>query len=478
MALPGRGWSGLKKCAEVLPMSSESSSFAIEVKNLGKCYEIYAKPQDRLKQIILPHLRRIINQEPVTYYREFWALHDVSLQVRRGETMAIIGQNGSGKSTLLQLICGTLFPTCGTVTTQGRIAALLELGAGFNSEFTGEENVYLSGMLYGLTETQLAKRFDSIVKFAEIGDFISQPVKTYSSGMYVRLAFSIAAHVDADILIVDEALSVGDMRFTQKCMRFLREFQQTGTLLFVSHDTGAVTNLCTRAIWLDHGAVRMDGEAKETVETYLAEQHALDRSTQGSTVKITASQKQRNTLTHNAIDPRWEILRENEAATRFKVFEFDPDKIDNEFGEHNVTIEHVELLDDDGKPVVLTVGGEIVQLKILVIIHAALQNLIFGFYFKDRLGQRLFGDNTFLTYNNRQINGEAGQRWQATFRFRMPMLPTGSYSFDVSVATGSQEDHTQQHWIYDALTLRAVESSMRYGLIGIPMFDITVAPEV
>jgi len=459
-------------------MSSENSSFAIDVKNLGKCYEIYAKPQDRLKQIILPRLKRIIGQEPVTYYREFWALHDVSLRIHRGETVAIIGQNGSGKSTLLQLICGTLFPTCGTVTTQGRIAALLELGAGFNSEFTGEENIYLSGMLYGLNEAQLTERFESIIKFAEIGDFISQPVKTYSSGMYVRLAFSIAAHVDADILIVDEALSVGDMRFTQKCMRFLREFQQNGTLLFVSHDTGAVTNLCTRAIWLDHGAVRMDGEAKETVETYLAEQHALDRSAQGSTVKITTPQKRRDILTHDAIDPRWNILRKNGAATRFKVFEFDPDSANNEFGAHNATIECVGLINEDGKPVTLTVGGEIVQLQILVMIHVPLQNLIFGFYFKDRLGQRLFGDNTFLTYSDRQINSDAGQRLQATFRFRMPMLPTGPYSFDVSVATGSQEDHTQQHWIYDALTLRAVESSMRYGLIGIPMFDITVSKEI
>jgi len=296
--------------------------------------------------------------------------------------------------------------------------------------------------------------------------------------MYVRLAFSIAAHVDADILIVDEALSVGDMRFTQKCMRFLREFQQNGTLLFVSHDTGAVTNLCTRAIWLDHGAVRMDGEAKETVETYLAEQHALDRSAQGSTVKITTPQKRRDILTHDAIDPRWNILRKNGAATRFKVFEFDPDSANNEFGAHNATIECVGLINEDGKPVTLTVGGEIVQLQILVMIHVPLQNLIFGFYFKDRLGQRLFGDNTFLTYSDRQINSDAGQRLQATFRFRMPMLPTGPYSFDVSVATGSQEDHTQQHWIYDALTLRAVESSMRYGLIGIPMFDITVSKEI
>ena len=175
-------------------------------------------------------------------------------------------------------------PTTGGVRIAGRIAALLELGAGFNTEFSGRENVFLSGLLYGISREELARRYDSIVAFAEIGEFIDQPVKTYSSGMYVRLAFSIAAHVDADVLVVDEALSVGDVRFTQKCMRFLREFQKTGTLLFVSHDTSAVVGLCSRAVWLDHGSLRMDGSAKETVEVYLAAQHALDREAEGDSV--------------------------------------------------------------------------------------------------------------------------------------------------------------------------------------------------
>ncbi len=170
----------------------------------------------------------------------------------------------------------------------GRIAALLELGAGFNPEFTGKENVYLSGLLYGIPEGELRKRYPSIVEFADIGDFINQPVKTYSSGMYVRLAFAIAAHVDADTLVIDEALSVGDVRFTQKCMRYLREFQKRGTLLFVSHDTGAVTSLCSRAIWLDSGRMVMDGSARDVVESYLAEQHAADRASLGESVKVRA----------------------------------------------------------------------------------------------------------------------------------------------------------------------------------------------
>ncbi|HDR8917309.1 TPA: ABC transporter ATP-binding protein [Burkholderia multivorans] len=458
-------------------MSSEQRPFAIEADGLGKRYEIYAAPQDRLKQMVLPRISRLLGRKPSSYFREFWALHDVSFNVRRGETVAIIGQNGSGKSTLLQLVCGTIYPSRGEVATHGRIAALLELGAGFNPEFTGEENVYLSGMLYGLTEAQLAERFDSIVKFAEIGEFISQPVKTYSSGMYVRLAFAIAAHVDADVLIVDEALSVGDVRFTQKCMRFLREFQKNGTLLFVSHDTGAVTNLCSRAIWLDHGVVRMDGDAKETVEAYLAEQHALDRGAQGAVVKVAAAKKQRENVPIDVVDSRWSVLRQNGVATRIEVFEFDPESWNGEFGARDAIIDDVTLTDESGRPLALVHGSEIVQLKISARVHAPLQNLIFGFYFKDRLGQRLFGDNTFLTHRSKQISGDAGQRWSAMFRFRMPMLPTGPYSIDVALATGTQDDHTQQHWIHDALTLRAVESSMRYGLVGIPMLDITISNE-
>ena len=197
-------------------MSSEELN--IRVEGLGKRYEIYKQPADRLKQMILPKLQRLAAVRPRAYFKEFWALREVSFEVRRGETVGIIGRNGSGKSTLLQMVCGTLTQTTGRVTVKGRIAALLELGAGFNVEFTGRENVFLSGLLYGIPEQELRKRYQSIVEFADIGDFIDQPVKTYSSGMYVRLAFAIIAHVDADTLIVDEALSVGDVRFTQKCM--------------------------------------------------------------------------------------------------------------------------------------------------------------------------------------------------------------------------------------------------------------------
>lgn len=205
-----------------------SNEIAIKVQNLSKCYHIYDNPRDRLKQFVAPRLQRLTWQHPKQYFREFWALKDVSFEVKKGETVGIIGRNGSGKSTLLQMICGTLTPTQGSIETNGRIAALLELGSGFNPEFTGRENVYMNASVLGLSNKEIDARFDDIVAFSDIGDFIEQPVKTYSSGMMVRLAFAVIAHVDADILIIDEALAVGDAFFTQKCMRFLRGFMKTG----------------------------------------------------------------------------------------------------------------------------------------------------------------------------------------------------------------------------------------------------------
>ena len=193
----------------------------------------------------------------------------VSFDVRRGEVVGIIGRNGSGKSTLLQLVCGTLTPSAGQVVAKGRVAALLELGAGFNPEFTGRENVYLNGAIMGLTTAEIDARYARIVEFADIGDFLDQPLKTYSTGMVVRLAFAVIAHVDADVLVIDEALAVGDAFFVQKCMRFLREFMKRGTILFVSHDIGAIVNLCHRALWLHKGEVMLDGSPKDVTEAYL-----------------------------------------------------------------------------------------------------------------------------------------------------------------------------------------------------------------
>jgi lipopolysaccharide transport system ATP-binding protein len=214
---------------------------AISLNNVSKCFKRYARPVDRLKEMLLPNR---------SYAQEFWALRDISFDVMKGETIGIIGRNGAGKSTLLQMICGTLAPTSGKVQVNGRVAALLELGAGFNPEFTGRENVYMNGAIMGLSRVEVDERFDRVAAFADIKDFIDQPVKTYSSGMYVRLAFASAIHVDPDILIVDEALAVGDMFFQAKCMSRMRTMMESGvTVLFVSHDTSSVKALCQRGVF-------------------------------------------------------------------------------------------------------------------------------------------------------------------------------------------------------------------------------------
>ena len=242
-------------------MSSEA--FAVRVEGLGKTYQIYERPGDRLKQFLLPRVRRLIGSAGSDYFREFRALDAVSFDVRKGQVVGVIGRNGAGKSTLLQILCGTLSPTQGTVTIHGRVAALLELGSGFNPEFSGRENVYMNAALLGLTNAQIDQRYDRIVAFADIGRFIDQPVKTYSSGMFVRLAFAVIAHVDADILVIDEALSVGDVFFAQKCMRFLREFREGGgTTLFVSHDTASVIKLCDHVVWLEGGPEEGRGRSR------------------------------------------------------------------------------------------------------------------------------------------------------------------------------------------------------------------------
>src|SRR5690349_420468 len=241
----------------------------IRVNDLGKCYEIYDRPQDRLKQSIHPRLQRFVGRAPKKYYREFWALKQVSFDVNRGEAVGIIGRNGAGKSTLLQLICGTLNPTCGFVEVQGIVAALLELGSGFNPEFTGRENVYLSASMLGLGHEEIADRFDEIAAFADIGNFLEQPVKIYSSGMLMRLAFAVNTCINPEILIVDEALSVGDAPFQSKCFKRLRQLIDDGTsVLFVSHDISTVRSICSRALWLKNGHAEMWGDAKDVAKQY------------------------------------------------------------------------------------------------------------------------------------------------------------------------------------------------------------------
>jgi lipopolysaccharide transport system ATP-binding protein len=380
--------------------------------------------------------------------------------------VGIIGRNGSGKSTLLQIICGTLYPTAGEVQVQGRVAALLELGSGFNPEFTGRENVFFNAGILGQSEEVTRERFAAIEAFADIGEFIDQPVKTYSSGMLVRLAFAVIAHVDADVLVIDEALAVGDAFFTQKCMRFLREFMKTGTVLFVSHDTNAVKNLCNHAIWLDKGRLRQQGSPKAVCEAYLREFYA--QQGQGVDEEVDAPTE---ALPSDMLgDQRLPFLNASNLRNDLQVFPYDPEAAS--FGTGHARIKAVQLCDASGQPLAWAVGGEPVRLRIVARANRTLTQPIVGFVVKDRLGQVLFGENTYLSHQLDPVLCPAGEDLVAEFAFHMPRMPAGDYTVTASIAEGTQQDHVQHHWVFDALAFRSESSSASAGLVGLPMQEV------
>ena len=434
---------------------------AISVRGLGKCYQLYEKPLHRMLQSLVGGSRR--------YYQEFWALRDVDFEVMRGETLGIVGRNGAGKSTLLQLIAGTLRASEGTATTHGRVAALLELGSGFNPEFTGRQNVYLNASILGLSRKEIDARIDDILAYADIGEFVDQPTRNYSTGMVMRLAFAVVTHVDADILIVDEALAVGDAFFMQKCMRFLRDFRKRGTMLFVSHDGGAVTSLCDRAIWLEHGKVQRMGEARTVLDAYL-EASLIER--QGG---IGARGNRRTGLTPKQTDrpvnPRQELMDRSILRNDIHVFPFRPDV--EGFGESKARVTHVALCDESGHAVAVVLAGERVTLEIDLVAEHGMDNVIVGFYIKDRLGQMLFGDNTVMSHAEDFAVTE-GDVFRARFSFEMPRLGAADYFVTIGVAEGTQEQHVIQHWLHEAMRFTATGGGYGSGLVGLPMHDIAL----
>lgn len=439
-----------------------SFDFAIKVENLSKSYHIYNRPHDRLLQMLTRGRKQ--------FYREFWALNDVSFEIKKGTTVGIVGRNGSGKSTLLQMICGTLNPTGGTLETNGRIAALLELGSGFNLEFTGRENIYLNATVLGLTKKEIDDRFEEIRAFADIGDFIEQPIKTYSSGMVVRLAFAVIAHVDADILVIDEALAVGDAFFTQKCMRFLHEFMKTGTILFVSHDTGAIVNLCEQAILLNQGRLSKIGTPKEICELYLANLYEENQNVKGVEIQSSDQRSKKIILAEDYRDLREPLINSSTLRNDIEVFKFDQDKA--AFGTGNAEIVSVRLLDADNQPLSWFVGGEDLILEIRCLAKKDIFRPIIGFHFRDRLGQVIFCDNTYLVYKNQRISVQQNGEVVARFNFRLPLLPSGDYSISPAIAEGTQEEHIQHLWKHDALMIRVHSTSVVAGLIGLSMKSI------
>ena len=437
---------------------------SIKILNLSKVYRLYKDPIDRLKESLHPLRKK--------YHHQFYALKDINLQIFKNEVVGIIGRNGAGKSTLLKIMTGVTKQTTGTVRTNGKILSLLELGAGFNPELNGLENIYFNGSLFGICKEEMKGKVDSIINFADIGTFIDQPIKSYSSGMVVRLAFAIIANIDADILIIDEALSVGDAFFVQKCMRFLRKFIEDGTLIFVSHDSSAVLNLCSRAIWLSNGQIRADGLPKDISADYLAD---LYEETQGDcTINI---DEEKNKFLCDIIDKdkfqrdmRQDFINNSNLRNDIELFKFNHDA--ESFGRKGARIEMVRLIDENNNTISWVVGGEIVSIEIICSIFEDIFSPIIGFIVKDRLGQYIFADNTFLTYINKPIDVKTGERLTAKFTFSMPMMPKGEYCVCVAVAEGTQKEHIQHHWIHEALIFKVHSSAVCHGLLGIPMKNI------
>jgi lipopolysaccharide transport system ATP-binding protein len=440
-----------------------SSEIAVKIENISKCYHIYDKPRDRLMQMLMRGRKQ--------YFREFWAVRDVSFEIKKGETVGIVGRNGSGKSTLLQMICSTLNPTSGSLQTHGRIAALLELGSGFNPEFTGRENVYLNAAVLGLTKDETDERFDDILAFAEIGSFIEQPVKTYSSGMLVRLAFAVQAMVDPEILIVDEALAVGDEKFQRKCFARLEELKSRGTaILFVSHSGPQVIELCDRALLMERGECVMISTPQEVVRSYQRLIYAPELEQQ------VLLQEYRELSISSALSSRSQpvvgIAEADIEPSDTVVDSFDQGLVPETttiYPEQGARIEKIEIQDTGGRMLnVLTPMQRyrvVVSGKFLVDI----EKVYFGIHIRSISGAVISGQRH--PEDGRYIKcSKAGGRFCVEFWFDMKLLP-GTYF--VGGGVWSTVEPTCSHRVLDAIMFR-VQSNGPQNSFG--YCDLMAAP--
>ena len=446
-----------------------SSDIAIKVENLSKCYQIYDTPRDRLKQFVLPRVKRAVaplkqfvtrQPSPVTaYYKEFWALRDVSFEVRRGETIGIIGRNGSGKSTLLQMICGTLTPTTGTIQTSGRIAALLELGSGFNPEFTGRENVYMNASVLGLSRDEIDDCYDDIVSFADIGDFVNQPVKTYSSGMLVRLAFAVQAQVCPDILIVDEALAVGDVKFQAKCFDRLRQLKEGGTsILLVTHSSDQIVAHCSTGILLEQGKVLMNGEPRQAVNRYMDLLFGKQKKELLSPLPRSKGDKSVTVCDHEL------SVCEDLFSTRngYNAYEY-------RWGDGCATITDY-YLETAGVPFPsLIESGSDVVLKVAIRFNSDIFRPILGVTIKTKDGIAVYGVNSdtldFVPFGEL---GESKSAVVATVFFGCE-LASGDYFISLGVATRHGEEVVPHDRRYDAIHVAVAPNRQFFGIANLGM---------
>lgn len=433
-----------------------SNDIAIRVQGLSKCYEIYANPRDRLKQFILPRLQRSVGQVPTQYFREFWALKDVSFEVKKGETVGIIGRNGSGKSTLLQIICGTLSPTSGSIQTNGRIAALLELGSGFNPEFTGRENVYLNAAVLGLSKEEIDMRFDEIAAFADIGEFIEQPVKTYSSGMVVRLAFAVQSRVEPDILIVDEALSVGDVKFQAKCFESLRQLKENGTsILLVTHSSEQIVTHCATAILLNDGVQVEVGEPKHVVNRYMDLLFGKEKiSNPDLEVLLPKVPKE------GAITASDELSLLEDTFSKNKTY----NPHEYRWGDGAATILDYHLTaDNEPHPSTISTGQRI-MLAVSIKFHRDFYRPILGITIKTKEGVTVYGVNSeTLACDDFLKLGRSGSVILAEFVFTCRLAP-GDYFISLGVASKQGEQVIPHDRRYDSIHLQITPNSTFFGL--------------
>jgi len=456
-----------------------SSEIAIRVQNLSKCYQIYDAPRDRLKQFVLPRFRRIAGDLPRQYYREFWAVKDVSFAINKGETVGIIGRNGSGKSTLLQMICGTLTPTGGEIQTHGRIAALLELGAGFNPEFTGRENVFMNAAVLGLSNEEIDARFDSIVAFADIGDFIGQPVKSYSSGMMVRLAFAVAINVDPEILIIDEALSVGDELFQRKCFSRIEAIRASGaTILFVSHSGGAIVELCDRAVLMDAGEKLAIGSPKLIVGRYQKFLYAPEEKRNGLREQIRRADEQQVPPSGNTVttDTTIECCTVTEPAQENRDF-FDPHLKPSstiEYESHGASIQAPTLLTISGEQVNNLVRGSNYRYAYTVHFTKSASNVRFGMLIKTVSGVELGGGVSASSMRNSLPFVLAGSVYRIEFRFCCT-LNAGVFFLNAGVVGVADESEIFLHRLVDIAMFRVQPDteSLSTGIV-----DFNCYPEI
>ncbi|MFW7343330.1 ABC transporter ATP-binding protein [Pollutimonas sp. H1-120] len=432
-----------------------SSDPSIKVEGLGKSYHTYNRPQDRLKQSICPRLQRALRRPPRQYFREFWALRNISFEVGRGETVGIIGRNGSGKSTLLHLICGTLNPSSGTIQTKGRIAALLELGSGFNPEFTGRENIYMNAMLLGLTPAQTDACYDDIVNFADIGDFIDQPVKTYSSGMTIRLAFAVQAQIQPDILIVDEALSVGDAKFQAKCFERLRQLKSNGTsILLVTHSSEQIVAHCSRALLLDHGEQVLIGEPRKVVNRYLDLLFGKDKAvlpTGLSAERRQAEQERGKTGSQpsSGSEPAYRLSKRDDLFTTRPGY----NRHEYRWGDGSVAILDF-YLGANGKSYPSSIApSQRIVLAVSVRFLAAVVRPILGITIKTKEGVTIYGTNTEILGDRQfQSAGRPHSSLCAELEFDC-RLAGGDYFISIGVAKRHGEDIIPLDRRYDAIHL-------------------------